>query len=488
MDGTMKRVSMVVLLALLSAFTLAAEQDEVALLRWAGPEGTRPGTYEEWVSAHPSTPFSCALLSRKEGTGRSGAAAIFTDSSLVEAIGGKTARLISDLWAEGYTVFSYSVSGGTPEDLKAVLSDLYTTEGLEGALFVGDLPVAWFEVEDDFHSYGYADFPCDLFYMDLDGTWYDTLWTGNGKYDGHGGAMEPEIYVGHLIPRGIGVDTLLLQAYFDRDHEYRTGTLTLPERALVFCDDDWMGSAPYWAQNVALLYEDTLNYWDPETTKAAVYRVKLDTPQAWVSVFAHSWPDGHQFVYGGYTLYDYYYSWEYTSQVPPAFFYNHFACSFSRFTETGCGGARSMFTSGYGLGEIGSTKTGSVLDFHYFYDPLGQGSTLGEAFRDWFTFITGNGVTFTELCWHYGMTLLGDPFLKPTGHEPEWLCGDANGDGICSPGDAYLVLNFFGSGAQPVSCFSANVNGDAELTTGDGYYLLNWMGGGPELNCGPCEF
>jgi hypothetical protein len=25
-------------------------------------------------------------------------------------------------------------------------------------------------------------------------------------------------------------------------------------------------------------------------------------------------------------------------------------------------------------------------------------------------------MTFDRLCWHYGMTLLGDPFLKPTGH------------------------------------------------------------------------
>ena len=146
-----------------------------------------------------------------------------------------------------------------------------------------------------------------------------------------------------------------------------------------------------------------------------------------------------------------------------------------------------MFTDGYGLGEIGSTKTGSMLDFEYFYEPLGEGSTLGEAFRDWFTFITENGVTFDELCWHYGMALLGDPFLKPTGHESSYLCGDANGDLSLTTGDAYQILNYFGAGQEPVSCWAANVNGDDLLTTGDGFHLLNYFGSGPSLDCQPCE-
>jgi hypothetical protein len=216
--------------------------------------------------------------------------------------------------------------------------------------------------------------------------------------------------------------------------------------------------------------------------------VKIDSPEAWVSVFAHSWPGGHQFSYNNGSQHDTYYSWEYTNQAPPSFFYNHFACSFARFTDAGCGGTRSMFTSDYGLGEVGSAKTGSMLEFEYFYGPLGEGSNLGEAFRDWFAYITAGGVTFDELCWHYGMVLLGDPFLKPTGHGEAWLCGDANDDGIRTPGDAYLTLNYFGAGPAPVSCWAANVNGDDILTTGDGYFLLNWLGGESPLECQPCEF
>jgi hypothetical protein len=67
------------------------------------------------------------------------------------------------------------------------------------------------------------------------------------------------------------------------------------------------------------------------------------------------------------------------------------------------------------------------------------------------------------------------------------ICGDANGDGAVTSGDGYTILNYFGSGPEPVSCWAANVNGDGGLTTGDGYYVLNYLGVGPDLDCAPCD-
>jgi hypothetical protein len=254
--------------------------------------------------------------------------------------------------------------------------------------------------------------------MDLDGTWLDTMNTGNGRYDGHvGDSVKPEIYVGRLTPTGIGIDTTVLKNYFLKDHNYRVGQLSLPKRALVFVDDDWYPYAWQWANNVALLFSDTTNYFDPETTRASFYRQRLDSVQAWVSVFAHSWPGGHQFTFNNGNQHDSYYSPEYVSQNPPTNFYNFFACSFCRYTSNGYGGGRAIFNDSCGIGSIGSTKTGSMLDFHYFYRPLGQGSNLGQAFKYWFECIYDSiGMDTTRLWWHYGMTLLGDPFLKPLGH------------------------------------------------------------------------
>ncbi len=409
----MKRLFFLVLLVPLLA--LAREQDEVTLLKWAGPPGSKPDTYEEWLTLHPYTRFNYCL-DRVEYGGRAGAVAILTEQSIALSLASQLNQLINNLRREGHTVYSYQISGGTPETLRVFLANLYRNNAIEGALLVGNLPVAWFEIANDFNQYGYAQFPIDLFYMDLDGTWLDTMTTGNGRYDGHEGEVNPEIYVGRLLPTGIGNDTLLLKDYFRRDNAYRFDTLELQHKALNFVDDDWIPWAPQWASDISLLYPDTANYWHAETTRASIYRTKLNTPRAWVAVFAHSSPSLHQFYYNNHSSTDYYYSTEYTSQNPPANFYNHFACSFERYTTSGYGGGRATFTQSYGLGSIGSTKTGSMLEFYYFYEPLSRQKNLGEAFKDWFTYITENGVDFMELCWHYGMTLIADPFLKPTGH------------------------------------------------------------------------
>jgi hypothetical protein len=330
---------------------------------------------------------------------------------------------LANLGAEGYTVLSYTVSGGTPQDLRALLRHLYDSAGIDGALLVGALPVPWFQVQNDYNTYGYAEWPVDLYYMDLDGDWqdsisYDGSWTpgSDGIFDAHTGAIEPEIYVGRLTPTGIGTDTVTLKNYFRKDNAYRRDSIALPHRAMVLVDDDWIPWAEGWADDVSQLYPDTMDFFAAEATRAALYRSRLDSGQAWVSLFAHSSPSLHQFTYNSGSSYDYYNASEYTSQDPPANFYNHFCCSFGRYTTSGYGGGRSIFNQRYGLGSIASAKTGSMLEFTTFYQSLAQGKNLGQAFRDWFTSIAEYGVTFDELCWHYGMTLLGDPFLRPTGH------------------------------------------------------------------------
>lgn len=395
---------------------MALDYSTIPLLKWAGPEGSRPGSYDEWIAQNPYTEFSYTLNKIAYGNGRAGIVAILTQQSIAGALNNEINQLINNLQSEGYTILNYQISGGTPETLRIFLQNLYNNNNIEGALFIGNLPVAWFEIANDFGQYGYAEFPIDLFYMDLNGNWLDTMTTGNGKYDGHTGNITPEIYIGRLTPTGIGTDTVLLKNYFRKNNAYRHDTLALQHHALFFCDDDWIPYASQWAYEVSVLYSDTMNYWDAETTRASIYRTKLNIPEAWVSVFAHSWPGGHQFKYNNGSSWDYYYSYEYTNQDPPANFYNHFACSFSRYTENGYGGGRSIFNQSYGLGEVGSAKTGSMLEFYYFYYPLSQRKTLGQAFKDWFTYITSDGVTFDELCWHYGMTLIADPWLKPTGH------------------------------------------------------------------------
>jgi hypothetical protein len=72
--------------------------------------------------------------------------------------------------------------------------------------------------------------------------------------------------------------------------------------------------------------------------------------------------------------------------------------------------------------------------------------------------------------------------------EPEYECGNANGDDDVTTGDGFYILNYCGSLPRPVCCWSANVNGSSGISAADGFHLLNYLGTGPELDCEACEF
>ena len=160
---------------------------------------------------------------------------------------------------------------------------------------------------------------------------------------------------------------------------------------------------------------------DSESTIADNYRTGLSQGFEWISVFAHSWPGGHGFKYG-LNQWSYFYSYEVSQIDPEADFYNLFACSNARYIEDGNMGCMCIFSETYGLGALGTTKTGSMLNFDEFYYPLGKGATIGEAFRDWFITRGSDGYQTWESSWFYGMALLGDPTLRvspPTGVESD---------------------------------------------------------------------
>jgi hypothetical protein len=373
------------------------------------------------------------------------------------------------------------------DSLRSVLNTYYQ-DGLQGAVFIGDLPISWFHMLDDFNGdsvfEGYEEFPCDLYYMDLDGEWLDTLmWDSvafqpgsDGMLDVHRGDRTPEIWVGRLMPSTIGDEDSLLSIYFDKDSVYRDQGLGLPKRGLAFVDDDWVWWAGEWASNVGMAYPEVIMVADSESTVAGNYRTRLSEGFEWISVFAHSWPGGHGFKYAV-TEWTWFYSYEVPLIDPQANFYNLFACSNARYVEDGNMGCMVVFSETYGLGALGTTKTGSMLRFDDFYYPLGKGATIGEAFRDWFIAQGSDGFDSHESSWFYGMALLGDPTLRvspPYGVETEtnlpavspasyltlrpnpatgsavisWNTGEGTGDGA--------VLRIFDSAGRAVRTFVPN--------------------------------
>ncbi len=327
-----------------------------------------------------------------------------SDVALVVASGMETplapelAQLASDLESEGYNVITEVMTGGTAEDLRDWLGD---HPELAGAILIGHLPEAWYE--SDWGS-AHEEYPLDLFLMDTDGTWTDA--DGDGKYDGHSGDRAPEIWVGridaHAMEMGSEVDQL--RDYLTANHLYRTGSMALPDRALVFNDDDWSYSGDC---GLDAIYSNLDLYQDESQTTDDYYRDRLGYGYEFVHLMSHSSPWGHTFkIPGGYS--GTVMAPEISQINPQTAFVQLFACSNCRWTEPSCLGNWYLFGTDSGLLAIGATKTGSMLEFEQFYSPIGEGATPGEAFREWFT-----NVGIYDENWHYGCVLLGDPTLRP---------------------------------------------------------------------------
>jgi hypothetical protein len=411
---------------ILSLVLLAsANTSGVKPLRWQSPDNSRPLSFAAWRSHQQPQPFSVKpLISPRRLDSR---VDFFVEETLANALRPALETLALDVERETVGVAVFSVSGTSAESLKALLAAEYRT-GMTSAVLVGDLPVAWFQMIDDFNNQGandgYEEFPCDLFFMDLDGVWKDSLVRfgsldslvpgSDSVYDLHEGNITPEIAVSRLPASRIGDAETLLASYFDKDHRYRNQELLVTDRALVYIDDDWEPWATEWDSNVGLLYHDRVLVSDSEATRIADYQPRIDSAAyQWISLMSHSWPGGHAMYFHQKDSMDWFYATSIPSLDPQANFYNLFACSNARFVEDGYCGGCYVFQTTAGLGAIGSTKTGSMLQFGDFYDPLGQGASLGEAFRQWFAAIFSDGCDAGERSWFYGMCLVADGSLKP---------------------------------------------------------------------------
>ena len=385
--------------------------EDVVVTRWVDPEGKQPITYEEWKSKIPPRgPFTIRKVLARQGdlvpAMSSPKVCVIVNSVLYNSIQASMAQYVSDLEDEGYTVEVYSTSGGTPSDLRTFLQG--ELPDLVGCLLVGDLPVPWYEMDDDFFD-EYAEFPIDLFYMDLDGQWADA--DADGKLDDHtngAGDVGPEIWVGRLTASPLsGNEVSRVRNYFTKNHQYRTGDLTLAHRALAYLDDDWYH---FGDSDLDLIYGDNVTVVnDKAGTNAEDYKERLEETHRFLHVMVHSWSGGHGFH--GEDEWAYVSSSEIEAIDPRAFFYNLFACSNARYVEDDYTGGHYIFTPTYGLAAIGSTKTGAMMSFREFYAPLGEGKTLGEAYHEWFDYVAQDGFSLSEKQWHYGMTLLADPTL-----------------------------------------------------------------------------
>lgn len=301
-----------------------------------------------------------------------------------------------------------------PSCIRETLQQFYFNNSLAGALLIGDLPAAEYEM---FTEWDYERFLTDLYYMDLDGDWTDN--DGDGVFDDHTGKkVAPDIWVGRIKPSNLGGDdeVTLINNYFEKNHNYRNGLPPTPRRALIYIDDDWVNFASMDESSLELLYDDLTVVTDKATTNAADYTARLQQGYEWVQLRSHGSWNWHQFSVpqgdGGVV-----YSADYAEIDPNVLFYQLFVCAAAKFTEPDYLAGSIVFKSNRGLLAIGSTKKGGMLMYWTFYEAIARGKTIGEAFKEWFI-KWGEGQFglsghYTGRKWFYGLTVIGDPTLRP---------------------------------------------------------------------------
>lgn len=258
-------------------------------LQWWSPNGELPGSYDDYLLNHPvfAARFTSPDRYIPSFIAGNSSLAILVEESIYAAIQPSLTQYINDLISEDYEVFLQQVSGGSPEDIKVWITERYDA-GSKGILLIGDITAAWAEVSGD-------QFPSDLFYMDLDGTWQDT--NLDGIYEVHeagSGDMGPEVYVCRIYTSTLTYDTQvnMINDYFEKVHAYRIGELTQPWRGLEYVEEDW------YDMDVALDYiygENVTRHDYGFFTTADDYLNQMDLGQHSVQVCVHSYSGGHYF-------------------------------------------------------------------------------------------------------------------------------------------------------------------------------------------------
>jgi len=380
-----------------------------------------PESRADWLLEAPATePLTVRTILPASG---SPDVLLLFEDGLTDSLGdGLLEQWIADMTLEGVSTEVLEVSYAEPTEIRGYLQGRYAEDGIEGALLIGNLPVPWSALDNAYLDEG-EQFPSDYFYMDLDGLW-DDLWIGypsegrpgtDGMYDTWRDELDPEIYVArirvdNLQETGDPID--LLDAYLQRNHDWRTLPPSEPPVALCYVDDDWAAWGTSYRNAMLTLYDDVVLVDDPDSTNGTDYLYqRLPGDWEWISPYVHSSPLIHQWSPGPSTHW-----FQIVPAEPQARFYNLFACSNARFTTASNMGGVYTFSTSTGLASVGSTKSGSMLGFAQFYYPMGQGSSIGEAYMSWWDSIAGDGLTPYELSWHLGMVLLGDPTLVPAMH------------------------------------------------------------------------
>jgi len=339
---------------------------------------------------------------------------------------------VTDIENEGYSPAVRYWHPGGAKYLKHIIKKSYEQHNIMGALLVGDLPPALFEMESDFGDeigVMYEFFPSEYYFMDMDGVWEDS--DGNGIYDKYPKNLTLEIFTSRIMGTAKEISD-----YFERTSDYRNnGSFFEPRNFFSFIDNDW------------IIYDDGQgNVWeDPMGAKNKKWELE--------SIYGDNYERREEVETTSKTEYmgfmtqsgaEYVYQWIHSNPQNLYFddnfspnpnnilnineliegnvkgsFYNLFDCSIARYIEKE-GNIASEYVKGeYGLAILGSTKVGGVFNPEVMNIALANGYSWGAGYQMWVNDIWENHASygfdknFIE-SWWLGMMIQGDPLLTLT--------------------------------------------------------------------------
>ncbi len=309
--------------------------------------------------------------------------------------------------------------GGTPSDIREIIKQYHDDGGLDGVVIIGDQPVQWYYIKDPrFDPYSFA---CDLYYMDLDGSWEEL--NSKDEYTWHvdgDGDVEPEVFCSRIHPSSmssLGSEVELLSTYLDKDHEYWIGNMELPQNGVAFVQETWAG----YNNTVKNLYgdENTDLYESRDNANSTEYiNTGLKGDYSFIQLWCHSSVHGHSFDWGG-SISD----GELFEIESNPIGYGIDACHIGAWPE----GNGKYISGSYVFGKskraltiLSGTRSGQSIGWEgdKFFEELGENICFGKAFIDWLGdyFVDAKGskdyVDDRETkAWHYGYVIIGDPLI-----------------------------------------------------------------------------
>lgn len=402
----------------------------VSLLLFSVLQFTTPNSVHSQPSPPPTRPYVYVLV----------------NSTIRDSLSSALSTYKQDLENDGFSVEIPQDFGNNATAIREFLQNETETNEIAGILLVGDIPYAKFEESSAGYYYCRQ---CDMYYMDLDGNWTDSgswilngtktvNWTynPNGIFDMHTsetGDLRPEIWAGRLYASTVTglfncAEGELLINYFNKDHLYRNGSLTLPKRSLGYMDDDCVSKLPEVNSSLHMVYgNETTLVTDFATTNATDYINRLNDTLGyeWVHLSAHGNYHLHSFDIPPPQNFSHVYSENISSIDPHAFFYDLESCNTADYTYQDYIGGAYTFANTYGL----SVVYGIWNYISYFWESLAEGNCVGQAFKEHSEKV--------GLGWLRDSIILGDPTLRPHLNDLTVLAEDQNGKNLTT-GDVYI--------------------------------------------------